>query len=76
MLLMIENLNYGVLGFWGAIRNCFLRIYFVQLRIAHPLPQPFFVLATRNPSAGGTYPLPEGRLDRFMALLRVDYRHE
>jgi len=26
-------LESGVLGFWGAIRN-FLRMYFVQLRIA------------------------------------------
>lgn len=42
--------------------------------ICHPLPQPFFVLATRNPiDQEGTYPLPEGQLDRFMALVRVDY---
>jgi MoxR-like ATPase len=40
----------------------------------HPLPRPFLVLATRNPiDQEGTYPLPEGQLDRFMFLLRVDY---
>jgi MoxR-like ATPase len=40
----------------------------------HLLPRPFFVLATRNPiEQEGTYPLPEGQLDRFMAMLRVDY---
>ncbi|MDD2709754.1 MAG: AAA family ATPase [Verrucomicrobiae bacterium] len=32
----------------------------------HPLPQPFFVLATQNPiELEGTYPLPEAQLDRF-----------
>jgi MoxR-like ATPase len=40
----------------------------------HSLPRPFLVLATRNPiDQEGTYPLPEGQLDRFMFLLRVDY---
>jgi len=40
----------------------------------HPLPRPFFVLATRNPiEQEGTYPLPEGQLDRFMVMLRVEY---
>ena len=40
----------------------------------HPLPEPFFVLATQNPiEQEGTYPLPEAQLDRFMFELRVDY---
>jgi MoxR-like ATPase len=40
----------------------------------HPLPQPFFVLATQNPiEQEGTYPLPEAQLDRFMFMVRVDY---
>jgi len=42
--------------------------------VRHPLPRPFFVLATRNPiEQEGTYPLPEGQLDRFMMMLRVEY---
>ncbi|MBU0500076.1 MAG: MoxR family ATPase [Gammaproteobacteria bacterium] len=37
----------------------------------HPLPEPFFVIATQNPGFQiGTYPLPESQLDRF--LMRVD----
>jgi len=37
----------------------------------HPLPRPFFVLATQNPiELEGTYPLPEAQLDRF--LFKVD----
>ena len=36
-----------------------------------PLPQPFFVIATQNPSTQiGTFPLPESQLDRF--LMRID----
>lgn len=38
----------------------------------HPLPQPFFVLATQNPiELEGTYPLPEAQLDRFLFKLEV-----
>ena len=33
----------------------------------HQLPDPFFVIATQNPTEQvGTYPLPESQLDRFM----------
>jgi MoxR-like ATPase len=43
----------------------------------HPLPQPFFVLATQNPiEQEGTYPLPEAQLDRFMFEVLVDYPAE
>jgi MoxR-like ATPase len=40
----------------------------------HPLPRPFFVLATQNPlEMDGTYPLPEAQLDRFFMKLNVHY---
>ncbi|MBS1658837.1 MAG: AAA family ATPase [Bacteroidetes bacterium] len=40
----------------------------------HPLPLPFFVLATQNPiEQEGTYPLPEAQLDRFMFNIQLDY---
>ncbi len=40
----------------------------------HPLPEPFFVLATQNPiEQEGTYPLPEAQLDRFMFMVHVAY---
>src|SRR5580704_12668599 len=43
----------------------------------HRLPQPFFVLATQNPiEQGGTYPLPEAQLDRFMFNINVGYPSE
>jgi len=40
----------------------------------HPLPDPFFVLATQNPmEMEGTYPLPEAQLDRFLFKIRVPF---
>ncbi|MDQ3205029.1 MAG: AAA family ATPase, partial [Pseudomonadota bacterium] len=42
--------------------------------VTHPLPSPFFVLATQNPlEQAGTYPLPEAQLDRFLLHVRVEY---
>ena len=38
------------------------------------LPQPFFVIATQNPSHQiGTFPLPESQLDRFLMRLELGY---
>ncbi len=42
--------------------------------ITHPLPAPFFVIATENSvERHGTYPLPEAQLDRFMMRIAVGY---
>jgi len=39
-----------------------------------PLPRPFFVIATQNPSDQlGTYPLPESQLDRFLMCITLGY---
>ena len=39
-----------------------------------PLPEPFFVIATQNPlDQGGTFPLPESQLDRFLMRLQLGY---
>ncbi len=43
----------------------------------HPLPEPFFVVATQNPSDQiGTFPLPESQLDRFLLRLELGYPDE
>ena len=43
----------------------------------YKLPEPFFVLATKNPvEMEGTYPLPEAQLDRFMFDIHIDYLSE
>ncbi|MBT9598707.1 MAG: AAA family ATPase [Vitreoscilla sp.] len=39
-----------------------------------PLPAPFFVIATQNPTDQlGTYPLPESQLDRFLMCITLGY---
>jgi len=38
------------------------------------LPEPFFVIATQNPSSqAGTFALPESQLDRFLMRIRLGY---
>ncbi len=38
------------------------------------LPEPFFVIATQNPSHQvGTFPLPESQLDRFLMRIQLGY---
>jgi len=40
----------------------------------HPLPDPFFVVATQNPLEHcGTHELPESQLDRFLMCLSIGY---
>lgn len=42
----------------------------------HALPDPFFVIATQNPHEQyGTFPLPEGQVDRFAVALRLGPLH-
>ncbi|RJQ46419.1 MAG: MoxR family ATPase [Gaiellales bacterium] len=41
-------------------------------RRTHPLPEPFFVIATQNAhEVHGTFPLPEGQMDRFLMSLSI-----
>ena len=42
--------------------------------VTHPLPRPFFVVATQNPlEHHGTHPLPESQLDRFLMRRAIGY---
>ncbi len=42
--------------------------------VTHPLPDPFFVIATQNPvDLSGTFPLPDSQLDRFLLRLALGY---
>lgn len=42
--------------------------------LSRSLPEPFFVIATQNPSQQlGTFPLPESQLDRFLMRLSLGY---
>jgi len=42
--------------------------------VTHPLPSPFFLIATQNPiELAGTFPLPEAQLDRFLVRVSLGY---
>ncbi len=42
--------------------------------VTHPIPQPFLVMATQNPTgAAGTQLLPDSQMDRFMLRLKMGY---
>ena len=42
--------------------------------VSHPLPSPFVVIATQNPTgAAGTQLLPDSQMDRFMVRLTMGY---
>ena len=42
--------------------------------VTHPLPAPFFVIATQNPvEQEGVYALPEAQLDRFLMQVSIGY---
>lgn len=42
--------------------------------VTYTLPQPFFVIATQNPSSQiGTFALPESQLDRFLMRISINY---
>jgi MoxR-like ATPase len=42
--------------------------------VTRPLPAPFFVIATQNPTyQAGTFALPESQLDRFLLRIRLGY---
>jgi MoxR-like ATPase len=42
--------------------------------VTRPLPTPFFVIATQNPTHQvGTFPLPESQLDRFLMRIELGY---
>lgn len=45
--------------------------------VSHPLPRPYFVIATQNNvEMLGTYPLPEAQMDRFFIRLSLGYPSE
>lgn len=45
--------------------------------VSHPLPNPFWVIATQNPiDFSGTFPLPDSQMDRFMFRMVLGYPDE
>jgi MoxR-like ATPase len=70
-LLLADELNRATPKTQGALLEAMEERQVTSDGVTHPLPEPFFVIATQNPRHQiGTYPLPESQLDRF--LMRID----
>ncbi len=73
-LLLADEINRTPPKTQAALLEAMQEKHVTNAGIKHPLPRPFFVMATQNPlEQEGTYPLPEAQLDRFMFLVKLDY---
>jgi MoxR-like ATPase len=71
-LLLADEINRATPKTQAALLEAMQERRVTVLGESHPLPWPFFVLATQNPiELEGTYPLPEAQLDRFMFKIDV-----
>ncbi|HET9188584.1 MAG TPA: MoxR family ATPase, partial [Acidothermaceae bacterium] len=65
-VLLVDELNRATPRAQSALLEAMDEATVTVDGVRHDLPNPFFVVATQNPTDQyGTYPLPEGQLDRF-----------
>ncbi|GJM19936.1 MAG: ATPase AAA [Phycisphaeraceae bacterium] len=73
-ILLADEINRATPKTQSALLEAMQERHVTVAGTSHPLPSPFFVLATQNPvEQEGTYPLPEAQLDRFFFKLLVGY---
>jgi MoxR-like ATPase len=70
-LVLIDEINRATPKTQSALLEAMEETHVTVDGVTHPLPAPFFVIATQNPQHQiGTFPLPESQLDRF--LMRIE----
>lgn len=73
-VLVADELNRTPPRTQSALLECMAEGAVTVDRTTYPLPDPFFVVATQNPSSSaGTYPLPDSQLDRFLIRITIGY---
>lgn len=73
-LVLVDEVNRATPRTQAALLEAMQEAQVTQGGVRHPLPRPFWVIATQNPiEIEGTYPLPEAQLDRFLVKLRVGF---
>jgi MoxR-like ATPase len=73
-VLVADELNRTPPRTQSALLECMAEGSVTVDRHSHALPDPFFVVATQNPSTSvGTYPLPDSQLDRFLMRITLGY---
>ena len=73
-IVLVDEINRASPKTQSALLECMEEHQITIDGITHPMPQPFMVMATRNPTEhGGTFPLPETELDRFLLRVTLEY---
>ncbi len=73
-VLVADELNRTPPRTQSALLECMAEGSVTIDRETHRLPDPFFVVATQNPTtSAGTYPLPDSQLDRFLMRIQLGY---
>lgn len=73
-LLLADEVNRATLRAQSALLEAMEERQVTVDGETHVLPDPFFVIATQNPSDQvGTFPLPESQLDRFLMRISIGY---
>jgi len=73
-VLLVDEINRAMPKTQSALLEAMAEQQVTVAGTTHPLPSPFFVLATLNPiEMEGTYQLPEAQLDRFLFKVRLAY---
>ncbi len=73
-IILADEINRATPKTQGALLEAMEERQVTVEGVTHPLPQPFFVLATQNPlTQMGTFPLPESQLDRFLMRISLGY---
>jgi MoxR-like ATPase len=78
-VLLADEINRTIPRTQSSLLECMEECQVTVDGQTHPMPAPFFVMATQNPiELEGTFPLPEAQLDRFLLKTRLGYpdRHE
>ena len=73
-MVLVDEVNRASPRTQSAFLECMEERQVTVDGVTHRMPEPFILLATRNPTEhGGTFPLPVTELDRFLLRLRLDY---
>ena len=73
-IVLVDEINRASPKTQSALLECMEERQITVDGVTHTMPQPFMVLATRNPTEHvGTFPLPETELDRFLLRVTLDY---
>ncbi len=73
-IVLVDEINRASPKTQSALLECMEERQITIDGVTHPVPNPFMVLATRNPTEhGGTFPLPETELDRFLLRVHLGY---